>query len=124
LATFKGIAFPFRKGASSFPEKVEDEELIRQSIIQILLTARNERLMRPSFGSGVMAVVFENNGVTLAHKLEAEVLSSLGKYEPRIIVLSVQTASPNDNEILITVSYAIVATKRQDSVSLSLATSQ
>lgn len=122
-ATFQGIAFPYQKGSSSFPLKVEDALLIRQSIIQILLTEPGERLMRPTFGSGLMSRVFDNNDVLLESILQAEVFSAVGRWEPRAIVRSVDVAR-KDSTITVTVNYVVVATRQPDSVSLVLSTPQ
>ena len=124
MSTFKGIAFPFRKGATSFPEVAVDDDLIRQSIIQILLTARGERLFRPGFGSGIESTVFENNDASLESMLEAEVFASIGKYEPRVIVRGITVERPADNQVILTVSYIVLATRQNDSVRLQLSTPQ
>ena len=39
---------------------------IRDLIEEVLLTAPGERVMRPDFGSGLLALVFEPNSTTLA----------------------------------------------------------
>lgn len=122
-ATFKGIQFPFQKGTTSFPAKTEDADLIRQSIIQILLTEPGERLMRPDFGSGLMSRVFDNNNEVLASLLQAEVFSAIGRWEPRAIVQSVDTQR-KDSTIVVTVNYVVVATRQQDAVNLALSTPQ
>lgn len=122
-STFKGIAFPYQKGTASFPDKAEDSLLIRQSIIQILLTEPGERLMRPTFGSGLMSRVFENNDPILESILQAEVFSAIGRWEPRAIVRGVDMAR-KDSTITITVNYVVVATRQQDSVELVLSTPQ
>ena len=121
-ATFKGIAFPFSKGTTSFPAEAEDAALIRQSIIQILLTSKGERVMRPSFGSGVQAAIFENNDALLDTLVEAEVFSSIGKFETRVIVRGIAVERPKEGEIVVTISYTIKLTRYNDTVSLNLAT--
>lgn len=123
LASFKGIAFPFQKGDTSFPKKAEDSELIRQSIIQILLTERGERLMRPTYGSSLMSRVFDNNDEILKSMLQAEVFAAIGKWEPRAIVRSVDTVQ-KDTTITVTVNYVVVSTQQLDSVSLALTAPQ
>lgn len=122
-ATFRGIQFPFQKGTTSFPAKAEDAALIRESIIQILLTEGGERLMRPDFGSGLMSRVFDNNNSILESLLQAEVFAAVGKWEPRAIVRNVDTVR-NDSNITVTVNYVIVATRQLDAVNLVLATPQ
>jgi len=120
-ATFKGLAF--KTGAKSFPENVEDAALIRQSILNILLTERGERLMRPTFGSGLLSRVFNNNDPILESVLQAEVFTAIGKWEPRAIVQGVETER-NDSTVTVTVSFVVASTREQSSLSLQLATPQ
>jgi phage baseplate assembly protein W len=123
MATFRGIAFPFGKSSTSFPAAVEDEELIRQSIVQIVTTAVGERVMRPDFGSSAMSYVFENNNDLLAELIREEITTSVSKFEPRAIVRDVQTIRDN-NEVTITIIYVVVLTGKQDSVSITVPSAQ
>lgn len=120
-STFRGIAFPYRKGVTSFPEQATDADLIKQSIVEILLTERGERVMRPTFGSGLTSRVFENNSEILESQLQAEVHSAIGKWEPRVLVQGVEVLR-EDNMVTITLSFVIAATLQQDSLSLQLST--
>jgi len=120
MAQFKGIAFPFDKGNNSFPAKTSDSDLIRQSIIQILLTERGERVMRPNFGSNLMSKVFDNNDALFESVLQAEVKTAIGQWEPRAIVQSVQVQR-KDETATVTVNYVVAATRQQGVVSLQLA---
>jgi len=57
---YRGYAFPFRKGVNSFPEEATDESLVRDSIMQILLTGLGVRVLRPTFGSDFFGFLMEN----------------------------------------------------------------
>lgn len=122
-STFRGVAFPYQEGNQSFPAGAVDSDLIKQSIIQILLTERGERLMRSDFGSSVMSRVFENNDELLNSLLQAEVLAAVGKWEPRAIVTGVSSTRA-DSTITITVNFVIAASRQQDAVSLQLTTAK
>lgn len=119
MATFRGIAFPFGKSATSFPASTEDEDLVRQSVVQIVTTSKGERVMRPDFGSNAMSFVFENNNDLLAELIREEVTTAITKFEPRVIVRDVQT-SRDSNEVTITVIYVVVLTGKQDSVAVTV----
>lgn len=121
MATFKGIAFPFQKGPTAFPEKAEDSDLIRQSIIQIVMTQRGERVMRPDFGSGVMRYVFENNDELLEQQIRTEVFASVARHEPRAIIQAV-SVDQEDNEVIISISFVIRATRQQDRLVVAIPT--
>jgi phage baseplate assembly protein W len=118
-STFRGIAFPFDRGATSFPQQNTDAELVKQSIIQILLTEQGERLMRPTFGSGLMSKVFENNGALLESLIQAEVRTAIGKWEPRAMVQGVDIQR-KDSTITVTVSFIVISNRQQSAVSLQL----
>ena len=117
--TFRGISFPFRSGDTSFPDRVSDAELVKQSIIQILLTERGERVFRPDFGSGLMSRVFDNTGALFESLIQSEVFAAVGKWEPRAIVQGVEIQT-KDSTVVVTVNFIVVATRQQSSVSLAL----
>lgn len=103
-----GPAYPFRITAGT-DNMAAGEALIEQSIDQILGTARGERVMRPTFGSGLPALVFRNNGAALAALAEYVVRDALTEFEPRITVMNV-TAQADDAAVHIMVEYVINAT--------------
>jgi hypothetical protein len=119
MATFRGIRFPFGKNSAAFPASVEDEELVRESIVQIVSTAKGERVMRDDFGSSAFSFVFENNTEVLAELIRNEVSGAIARYEPRAIVRDVQTLR-EDNQVTITIFYVVALTGRQASVSISV----
>jgi len=87
--TIRGIAFPFRKGSTSFPVKVEDNDVIRDNITRILQTMKGDRVMRPTSGSNTWAFVFENTGSVLNARMDHEVRRAIAVGEPRANVLNV-----------------------------------
>lgn len=111
MALYRGLGFPFKKGATEFPEALEDGALIRASIEQIVLTAKKERFMRPDFGSRIPKVVFENNNPALQEAIRAEIVNALSKYEPRITVRQV-VVEQQGVELTITIEYTIIATRQ------------
>jgi len=48
------------------------DDHIRDLIEQVLFTAPGERVMRPDFGSGLLALVFEPNSSTLANLIAVQ----------------------------------------------------
>jgi uncharacterized protein len=86
-------------------------EKIRQSIWLILSTAPGERLMMPSFGCGIHDLVFEPNSAALRGTIQAKILESLQRWEPRVDVLDVRVDSPTQasNVLNIRIDYRIRA---------------
>lgn len=120
MSQFTGIAFPFQKIGAEFPATAEDQTLIRDSIVQIITTVRGERLMRPDFGCGALTHVFDNNDMVLAENIRAETLSALSKYEPRIMVTSINVVQ-KDETITLEIVYVLKATRQQQALVLPLA---
>jgi hypothetical protein len=118
---FNGIAFPFGKNSTAFPAAVSDEELIKQSLIQIIMTSKGERIMRPDFGSNAQSFVFANNTDLLSHLIEIDVRTSIFKFEPRVAVKSV-VSTRKDNIISIDITYIIRSTGAESSVSVPITT--
>jgi phage baseplate assembly protein W len=84
-----GWNFPVRINPDGRAALAEYEEDIRQAVLLILETATGERVMRPDFGAGLHALVFEPlNTTTMAlvrHRLEEGLIT----WEPRIDVMEI-----------------------------------
>lgn len=119
MASFRGIAFPFGKSKVSFPEKVEDDELVKQSIVQIVTTVKGERVMRPEFGSSAFAFIFENNNEILAELIKDEISRCITRFEPRAILRNVAVQRQN-SEVIVTIVYVVALTGTQDKVSVTV----
>jgi phage baseplate assembly protein W len=107
----EGWAFPVELDDAGGVRTVRYEELIRQSVYLILKTDPGERVMRPDFGAGLQALVFEPlNHTTMAlarHRVE----QALILWEPRIDVMAVTvSAAATDSRLDITIDYRVRAT--------------
>lgn len=122
-AYFRGVAFPFKKDDAAVPAPVTDDELVKQSLLQILMTGRGERVMRPRFGCNLHAYVFENNDELLAQLLRAEITSAVSQFEPRAVVQSVEF-SRKGSELIVELSYVVLATSTLDTVQVAVPTTQ
>ena len=92
--------------------RAEYEEDIRQSIRIILETSPGERVMRPDFGSGLMAMVFEPVNYTTLALVKQRVEQALVLWEPRIDVHEVKVTAngPVRNRLDIEIDYHVRAT--------------
>ncbi len=118
---YRGIGFPFTKGPTSLPAAAVDAELVRQSLDQIILTGRFERVMRPGFGCDAMSFIFEPNDELMSELIRTEVTSAIGRFEPRVILQDVQVVRDVEKgQVLVTVNYILVATRTPDSTVVPL----
>ena len=108
-----GWAFPVLPNTKSQDvAQAEYEEDIRQSIRIILETTPGERVMRPDFGSGLKAMLFEPANYTTLALVKQRVEQALVLWEPRIDVREVKVTinAAMRNRIDIDIGYEVRAT--------------
>lgn len=115
-STFLGISFPFKKGAIAFPAQATDNDLIKQALIQLILTQRGERIMRPDFGTDAWKFVFEDNNTTLGTLMRTEVARSVTTNERRVVLVGVGVDRDDKGSVVTTISYVIPQTSQSQSI--------
>lgn len=88
-----GWSFPVCLEVEGRIDTVAFEEDIDQAIKIILSTNRGERVMRPDFGAGLNAFVFEPVSVTTMELVRTRVEEALIDWEPRIDVEQVKVSA-------------------------------
>lgn len=111
-----GIAFPLRLEGGKLATNAAEEH-VKQSILLILGTAYNERVMRPDFGGGMERLVFEPMNAVTVMLVQHQVQETLKRYEPRIELLSVVAgASVDQGRLEVEISYRIKQTGAVDNL--------
>jgi hypothetical protein len=95
------LDYPFRPGPAGRSATTDDDDRIRDLVEQVLFTAPGERVNRPSFGSGVLRLVFEPGGEELATATQFLVQSSLQQWlANEVEVQAVDVATDADQGLL------------------------
>lgn len=108
--SFKDISMsilknPFSKDIAS----VTNEESIKQSIKNIVLTAPGEKLFNPKFGSNVYNMLFEPLDPFMIDSLQVEILNTIKNYEKRVEVTNLRCIPDYDlNSVTVSLEYRIV----------------
>ena len=106
-----GWTFPVATGAAGEIEMSAYEQDIHQAIHIILGTSPGERLMRPDFGAGLRALVFEPLNTTTKALVRQRVEQALVLWEPRIDNVTVKVDHGDRNsQLSIEIKYRIRAT--------------
>ncbi|MEO6320570.1 MAG: GPW/gp25 family protein [Polaromonas sp.] len=92
---------------------------IRDLIEQVLFTAPNERVMRPDFGSGLLALVFEPNSVTLAATTQMLVQGALQQHLSHLIAVQGVEVLNDDSALRVNVRYTVLLDRTMHSASFS-----
>jgi phage baseplate assembly protein W len=99
-AQYYGFNPPFIGGAENILSRQEDERLIKNDILQLLMTVPGERVMRPEFGVNLRNFVFEPLTRTDLISLRSEIDQQITLQEPRVVVESVDLDRDDDNNRL------------------------
>ena len=119
-STYFGISFPFNIGTTSAPEAAADIDILKASIIQILLTKRGDRVNRPDFGINVLDMLFENNNDILGELVRLEVSTAIARYEPRVIVQDT-VVTRTDTTLQLEIFFTPTGMNQQQSVAVQYA---
>ncbi len=107
------VAFPYRFDGRKRTASAKEAEHIRHLIYQTLFTTPGERVMRPSFGSGLMQLVFAPNSQDLGAATQMLVNGALQEWlADRIVVNDVQVEL-NDSKLVVVVDYVIRKTQER-----------
>jgi uncharacterized protein len=107
--TFKDLSVTFKKHpVTDDLVTVKDNAAISQSIVNLLLTNKGERLFQPNLGSGIYSTLFEPLDFGTAGIIRSEIIDTISRYEPRIIVSKVIVVPDfNSNGYSIELDYVI-----------------
>lgn len=76
--------------------KRSDEEAVKRSIRNLMLTDTGERLFQPDLGSNVRRYLFENASEITKNGLRESIINTIKNYEPRANVVDVIVKLSND----------------------------
>ena len=88
---------------------LKNANAIARSIRNIVFTLPGEKFFQPSFGSRITESLFENIDDISATVIIDEIKESIGRFEPRALVLDVEAFPDYDNNGFdVTITYEIV----------------
>lgn len=100
MADYFGMNPPFIGGTQNILSRQEDQQLIKNDLLQLLLTVPGERLNRPTFGTPLRAFVFEHNTSANLSSLRSSINESIKTFEPRVIVEQLQITQQSDSHTI------------------------
>lgn len=101
------IAFPWSVDARGRTMATDPDEHVRDLIEQVLLTSPGERVMRPDFGAGLLAAVFEPGGPAVAASAQYLVAAALERELGAVIALESVDVEAMDAALIVTVAYVV-----------------
>jgi phage baseplate assembly protein W len=105
------IDYPFRIDGRGRTATTGDADHIRDLIEQVLFTAPGERVNRPTFGSGLLRLVFAPNGDALASTTQLTIHGNLQQWLGGLIEVVDVAVDAVDAQLRVVVRYTIRATR-------------
>jgi phage baseplate assembly protein W len=107
------IEYPFQFDNRGRTALTDDDDHIRDMIEQVLFTSPGERVNRPTFGSGLMQLVFEPNSDELVTTTQYLVQGALQQWLGDLIEVHEVRVENVDSRLQVTVEYTIRRTQQR-----------
>ena len=101
------VDFPYHVDGRGRTAETDDADHLRDLIEQVLFTAPGERVMRPDFGSGLLALVFEPNSTVLAATTQMLVQGALQQHLGHLIAVEAVEVEAVDSTFTVNVRYVV-----------------
>ncbi len=107
------LDYPFHFDGRGHTADTSDDKHIRDLIEQVLFTSPGERVNRPTFGCGVLQLIFAPNSDALAAATQLTVQGALQQWLGDLIQVNAVNVQSEDSTLRIFVSYTIRRTQQQ-----------
>jgi len=101
---YKGWNPPFIGGQQNILSQQSGDRIIKNDLLQLLMTSPGERMMRPTWGTGIKQYLFENIDQQGISGLISNIQSAISQYEPRVQAAVNITTDEEKHMVNITVS--------------------
>jgi len=107
------LDFPFHFDERGHTADIDRDGHIRDLIEQVLFTSPGERVNRPTFGSGLMQLVFAPNSDELATTVQLLVQGALQQWLGDLIQVDELQVQSEDSTLRVVVKYTVRHTQQQ-----------
>lgn len=107
---YYGFNPPFFGGSAGILSRQENERLIKNDLLQLLLTLPGERVMLPTFGTALRSFVFEQFDDATLEMLRMNIINAISLNEGRVNLTSLTLSPDYDNHGLrISITFSLKA---------------
>jgi uncharacterized protein len=107
------LDYPYHFDSRGRTADTSEDEHVRDLIEQVLFTAPGERVNRPTFGSGVLQLVFAPNGPALAGATQMSIQGALQQWLGDVIQVEAVDVQSDDATLNILIQYTIRRTQQR-----------
>ena len=119
-STGVGISLPFN-GPTGVNTTYTSKDAIKSNLLNFILTGKKERVMNPSFGSGVRDLLFEPITENLTDQIEGLIFGGVETYFPQVQINSLTVDLSSDTRtVTIYLGYSVINTNIEDELQINL----
>lgn len=119
-STGVGIDLPFN-GPTGVNTTYTTKEAVKANLLNFILTGKRERVMNPTFGSGVRDLIFEQQTDELTDQIEDLIIGGVEVYFPQVQINTLNVVqSPDSYTVTIYLNYSVINTNIQDELQINL----
>src|SRR2546426_6165268 len=101
------VDYPYGFDSRGRTAETTDEEHVRDLIEQVLFTTPGERVNRPTFGSGILQLIFAPNSSALASATQMTVQGALQQWLGDMIQVESIDVQSEDSTLRVRVTYTV-----------------
>ncbi len=113
------IDYPLHFDTHGRTARTTDDDHIRDLIEQVLFTAPGERVNRPTFGTGLMQLVFAPNSDELATATQFLVQGALQQWLGDLIQVEAVQVASQESTLTVTVQYRVRRNQQRQTAQFS-----
>lgn len=119
-STGVGIDLPFN-GPTGINTTYTTKDAVKANLLNFILTGKRERVMNPTFGSGIRDLIFEQQTDDLTDQIEDLIIGGVEVYFPQVQINSLNVSqSPDNYTVTIYLNYSVINTNIQDELQINL----
>ena len=101
--------------------RVTDVDSVRQSLRNLILTNKYERLKNPDYGCNIRRHLFDQFSPLTISRIKEDIEHAIKRHEPRVRVEDVDiTATEDQNALNVSITFYVVTAKEMQELTLTL----
>jgi uncharacterized protein len=94
---------------------------VKQSLRNLILTNKYERLRNPTFGGNIQRYLFEDANDITAYEIKSDIEYLVKEYEPRVKLIEVKVdPSPDNNAMSVFIRFGVFTFTEETSLDIEL----
>lgn len=112
------VDFPWAYDGRGRTAETTAADHVRDMLVLLVLTEAGERVNRPGFGCGLRQLVFAPNSPELAAALQFTMQAAIQRELGDLLTLQAMDVSSDDATLAVTVTYVLLGTAVEETVTL------